>query len=102
MLSQLLRQRRVEWHPSLRSRRFGSARLSVDIGLAYAYSHTFPIDVTPLLPSARLSLDEGPRGRRQRLRNREAVQRPEAVQMSRWKPNQIDRDELTCLPARNP
>jgi hypothetical protein len=47
MLSQLLRQRRVKWHPSLRSRRFDSARLSVNIGLAYAYSHTFPIDVTP-------------------------------------------------------
>src|SRR6266481_7645136 len=48
MLSQLLRQRRVEWHPSLRSRRFDSTRLSVNIGLAYAYSHTFPIDVTAL------------------------------------------------------
>src|SRR5260370_12999232 len=48
MPSQLLRQRRVKWHPSLRSRRFDSARLSVNIGLAYAYSHAFPIDVTPL------------------------------------------------------
>lgn len=48
MLSQLFRQRRVKWHPSLRSRRFDSAWLSVNIGLAYAYSHAFPIDVTPL------------------------------------------------------
>jgi hypothetical protein len=32
MLSQLLRQRRVEWHPSLRSRRFDSARFSVNVG----------------------------------------------------------------------
>src|SRR5260370_1760202 len=48
VLSQLLRQRSVKWHPSLRSRRFDSARLSVNIGLAYAYSHAFPIDVTPL------------------------------------------------------
>jgi hypothetical protein len=59
MLSQLLRQRRVKWHPSLRSRRFDSARLSVNIGLAYAYSHAFPIDVTPLQPS--ISLTRSPK-----------------------------------------
>ena len=32
----------------VRSRRFDSARLSVNVGLACACSHTFPIDVTPL------------------------------------------------------
>src|SRR5580692_1675346 len=48
MLSQLLRQRRVEWHPSLGSRRLHGAGYSVNIRLAYAQSHAFPIDITPL------------------------------------------------------
>jgi hypothetical protein len=48
MLSKLLRKRTVKRHPSLRSRRFDSTGLSIHIGLAYGYSHTFPIDVAPL------------------------------------------------------
>src|ERR1700756_5383794 len=48
MLTQPFRQRTVEGHPSLGSRRLYSAGYSVDIRLAYAHSHAFPIDITPL------------------------------------------------------
>src|ERR1700733_11027698 len=51
----------------------------------------------PRGPSALLSLDGGPRGRRQLLRNREAVQQPEVEQWLRHAANRIDRDALAVF-----
>jgi hypothetical protein len=55
----------------------------------------------PRVPNARRSSDEGPRGRRQRLRNREAVQQPEVGQWLWWTSNQIDRDALSVFQRGN-
>ena len=52
-------------------------------------------------PSARQFSDEGPRGRRQRLRNREAVQQPEVERWLRRTASRIDRDELAVFRYRN-
>jgi hypothetical protein len=48
VLTQLFRQRTIEWHPSLGSWRLHGAGYPVNIRLAYAHSHAFPIDITPL------------------------------------------------------
>src|SRR5436309_3814877 len=55
----------------------------------------------PLVPSVRRSWDGGPRGQRQRLRNREGVQPLEVVRRLRQTPDQIHRDTLTVFHHRN-
>ena len=47
VLSQYFRQRMVERHPSLRTRRFDIASLPVDIGLTNGDTQAFPIDGVP-------------------------------------------------------